>query len=77
MAVDSNCAGKGIGSKLIKSCLIDAKSIGVKSVFTLIFRDSMFTKIGFKKIGISRLPKAIFTEKTVDVDKAYGTKVTR
>jgi hypothetical protein len=37
----------------------------------------MFTKIGFKKIGISRLPKAIFTEKTVDVDKAYGTEVAR
>lgn len=75
LAVDSNYAGKGIGSKLIESCLIDAKNIGVNFVFTLTFRDSMFAKIGFKKIGISRLPKVIFTEKTVDVDKAYGIEI--
>lgn len=75
LAVDSDYMGEGIGRKLIRSCIIDAKKIGVKFVFTLTFRDSLFTKLGFKKIGINALPKIIFTEKTVDVDKAYGLKI--
>ena len=75
LAVDPRCLGKGVGRKLIKSCVIDAKKIGVQLIFALTFRGSLFTKFGFKKIGINSLPRIIFTEKTIDADKAFGLRV--
>jgi N-acetylglutamate synthase-like GNAT family acetyltransferase len=44
-------------------------------VFTLTFRPSLFDKLKFKKIKVKSLPKIIFTEKTVNVNKAYGLKL--
>ena len=75
LAVDKKAIGKGIGTKLIKGCIKEAKSIEVPFVFTLTFRPSLFDKLNFKTIKVKNLPKIIFTEKTVNVDKAYGLKL--
>ena len=75
LAVDKKQMGKGIGSKLIKSCISEAKQIKIPFVFTLTFRPSLFEKFKFKTIKVKNLPKIIFTEKTVNVDKAYGLKI--
>ena len=74
LAVDQEYAGKKIGTKLVKSCIIDAKKLKIPFVFALTFRNEMFLRLGFKKITIKQLPKVVFTEKTVDIDKAYGLK---
>jgi amino-acid N-acetyltransferase len=67
--------GEGIGTKLIQECISEAKKIEVPFVFTLTFRPSLFDKLKFKKIKVKSLPKIIFTEKTVNVNKAYGLKL--
>ena len=73
LAVDKKAMGKGIGSKLIQECISEAKKIKVPFVFTLTVRPSLFNK--FKTIKVKNLPKIIFTEKTVNVDKAFGLKL--
>ena len=75
LAVNKKAMGKGIGTELIKGCIEEAKKIEVPFVFTLTFRPSLFDKLNFKKIKVKSLPKIIFTEKTVNVDKAYGLKL--
>jgi len=75
LAVSPRHTGKEIGSKLIKECVKEARRLGVESIFTLTFRDKLFVRFGFKKISIRDLPKVIFTEKTVNVDRALGIKL--
>ena len=75
LAVKSEYINKRVGSRLIKECIKEAKKLGVESIFTLTFKGSLFEKFGFKKINPKDLPRVIFTEKTVDVDKAYGMEL--
>jgi len=77
LAVKEKYMGKGIGKQLVKKTIADAKNLGVNVVFTLTFRKDLFTNIGFNKVGWKELPKVMLTEKTVDVDKAYGMKLTK
>ncbi|MFH1238630.1 MAG: GNAT family N-acetyltransferase [bacterium] len=75
LAVDSDYTGQHIGTNLIKNCINEAKKVKVESVFTLTFKQDLFRWFGFKKINLRDLPKVIFTEKTVNIDKAYGMKL--
>ncbi len=75
LAVNSDYTGKKIGTNLIKSCIKEAKNLNVESVFTLTFKHDLFVRRGFQKINLRDLPKVIFTEKTVNIDKAYGMKL--
>ena len=72
LAVDPKYTGKGIGRKLVKECIKEAKSLKLPKIFSLTYRQEMFLKLGFKKLALRDLPKKIFTEKTVNVDRAYG-----
>lgn len=74
LAVNYGYTGKKIGTNLVKSCIKEAKKLEVDSIFTLTFKHDLFVKLGFKKLNLKDLPKIIFTEKTVNVDKAYGLK---
>jgi amino-acid N-acetyltransferase len=74
LAVSQKYVGQKIGTKLVKSCIADAKKLKMPFVFTLTFRQDLFLRLGFKKINMSQLPKIVFTEKTVNIDKAYGLK---
>lgn len=75
LAVSPKHIEKGIGTRLIKRCIADANKLNVPFVFALTFRCDIFRKLGFKKINYTNLPKIIFTEKTVNVDKAYGLRL--
>lgn len=75
LAVSADYTGQQIGTNLIKSCINEAKKLGVDSLFTLTFKHDLFIRLGFEKINLRDLPKVIFTEKTVNVDKAYGMKL--
>ncbi|MFH1783932.1 MAG: GNAT family N-acetyltransferase [bacterium] len=75
VAVDSEYTGKKIGTNLVKNCIKEAKKLEVCSIFTLTFKHDLFIRVGFKKTNLKGLPRVIFTEKTVNVDKAYGLKL--
>jgi len=75
LAVGIKHTGKGIGAKLVRNCIADVKKMNVPFVFVLTSKPSLFEKLGFKKLNINELPKVIFTERTINIEKAYGLKI--
>ncbi len=51
---------KGIGSKLLFSCLEDARDLGINRVFTLTYVPSFFEKHGFTITDKASLPHKIW-----------------
>jgi len=62
LAVDENMHGKGIGERLVKEALKEAKKLKMKRVFCLTYAPKFFTRRGFKKIDRKLLPHKIWTE---------------
>lgn len=62
LSVSNKYQRQGIGRKLIKSCLHDAKKLGVIEVFALTYRPDYFKELGFKEIDKNLLPHKIWGE---------------
>lgn len=62
LAVDRKYQNKGIGKKLIKHCLKEAKSLGIRKVFALTYMPDYFLKIGFIPIDKASLPQKIWRD---------------
>ncbi len=52
--------GMGIGKRLIKKALREAKALGVKQVFILTYTPEYFKKLGFKEVDKNSLPQKIW-----------------
>lgn len=53
---------KGIGSKLVRACLREAKRLGIRKVFVLTYRPSFFQKFGFAIVDKAVLPHKIWSD---------------
>ena len=53
---------KGIGSKLVKACLREAKQLGVRKVFALTYEPSFFQKFGFGIVDKATLPHKVWSD---------------
>lgn len=55
---------KGIGTKLVKECIEEAKKLGVTRIFVLTVKENLefFKKVGFKKNKNMELPQKIWQE---------------
>jgi amino-acid N-acetyltransferase len=62
LAVIEEMRKKGIGAQLVKACLEESKSLGVKRVFALTYQLTFFEKLGFKKVDKTVLPHKIWTD---------------
>ena len=62
LAVSPARTGRDVGTKLIRSCLNDAKALKVKKVFALTYVPDFFERHGFQRISKRRLPHKIWTE---------------
>lgn len=60
LAVSRELQGRGIGKQLLKTCLKEAKQLGIKRVFALTYQPEFFRKIGFADIDKSKLPQKIW-----------------
>jgi amino-acid N-acetyltransferase len=60
LAVKKESQRMGIGKKMVKKCLDEAKALGVKRVFALTYRPFFFKKMGFADIDKSDLPQKIW-----------------
>jgi len=56
LAVSKNFQGKGIGKKIIKTLLEEAKKIGLKEVLVLTYQKEFFEKLGFREIPKESIP---------------------
>jgi amino-acid N-acetyltransferase len=62
LAVDESLQGQGLGAKLVKVCLDEARQMGLPSVFALTYVPDFFEKMGFSRVDKSTLPHKIWTE---------------
>ncbi len=62
LAVSEDTHGKGIGKRLVKEALKEAKTLSIKKVFCLTYVPGFFKALGFKKIDRKLLPHKIWTE---------------
>ena len=53
---------KGIGSKLVRACLDEAKQLGVRKVFALTYESSFFQKFGFGIVDKAALPHKVWSD---------------
>lgn len=60
LAVADGQQGKGIGRKIVETCLQDASEMGLKRVFALTYQPEFFKKLGFYDIEKSELPQKIW-----------------
>ncbi len=60
LAIAKDEQGKGLGSQLVETCLEEARSLGLKRVFTLSYVPDFFSKLGFKEVEKSILPHKIW-----------------
>jgi len=60
LAIAKDEQGKGLGSQLVQTCLEEARSLGLKRVFTLSYVPDFFSKLGFREVEKSVLPHKIW-----------------
>jgi len=60
LAVAPGQQGKGIGKKIVESCLDEARALGIKRVFALTYQPDFFKRLGFSDIEKAELPQKIW-----------------
>jgi amino-acid N-acetyltransferase len=61
-AVASDMHSKGLGSKLVKACVEEARSLGLGKVFCLTYQQGFFEKCGFHVVDKAELPQKVWGE---------------
>jgi len=62
LVVAESVQGKGIGSRLLKACLAEARDLGVPRVFALTYKPGFFEKNGFRRVSKDDLPRKVWSE---------------
>ncbi len=62
VSVSNKYQRQGIGKKLIRNCIKEAKKLEVKKVFALTYRPDYFKELGFNDIDKNSLPHKIWGE---------------
>jgi amino-acid N-acetyltransferase len=62
VAVAREYQKKGIGTMLVETCLKEAESLGIPTVFCLTYQPAFFEKLGLRQIDKMELPRKVWTE---------------
>ncbi len=62
LALSEDHQGQGLGSRLVETCLEEARTLGLKQVFVLSYVPEFFIKMGFKEVEKSILPHKIWAD---------------
>jgi amino-acid N-acetyltransferase len=62
LAVDGQWQEQGVGVLLVKVCLEEARSLGIRTVFALTKQPSFFEKLGFHQADVMALPRKVWGE---------------
>jgi amino-acid N-acetyltransferase len=62
LAVKESHARRGIGTDLVRACLKEAQSLGIKRVFALTYKPDFFQRLGFQLTDKSKLPQKVWSD---------------
>lgn len=62
LAISPQVVKRGIGETIVKSLLVEACELGVKTVFTLTYQTGFFAKLGFSEVSKDDLPQKVWKE---------------
>jgi len=62
VAVLEPSQGKGIGSRLVETCLSEAITLGLSEVFVLTYRPDFFARFGFQVVDKNILPHIVWAD---------------
>lgn len=62
MAVAEDYQRKGLGNRIIKTCLKEAKELGIPTVFCLTYKPEFFCTLGFAQVEKMTLPHKVWNE---------------
>ncbi len=62
MAIDSTVTHQGVGREIVAQLVEEAKSLGIKSIFTLTYQPGFFAKLGFQEIPKEQLSQKVWKE---------------
>jgi amino-acid N-acetyltransferase len=62
VAVAKDSQKQGIGARLIKACLEEAKELGITTVFCFTYQPGFFEKFGLFQVDKMELPRKVWTE---------------
>ena len=62
LAVVENYQGKNYGVMLVEKCIEEARSLGLKKLFTLTYVPEYFKKLGFRVVDKSELPHKVWSD---------------
>ena len=62
LAVAPDHKGQGYGSLLVRACLDEARSLGLKTCFALTYVPDFFLKLGFHEVEKSVLPHKVWSD---------------
>ena len=53
---------RGIGSRIVNACLVEARALGVERVFVLTYQPDFFERFAFKPVNKDRFPHKIWVD---------------
>ena len=62
LAVDPGEQGRGVGSALVRECLVEARELGITRVFALTYRPVYFARFGFAECSKDELPRKVWSD---------------
>jgi amino-acid N-acetyltransferase len=62
LAVRVDLQGHGLGARVVRACLDEARQIGLATAFALTYRPGFFEKLGFARADIMTLPRKVWGE---------------
>jgi amino-acid N-acetyltransferase len=62
LAVRRDRQSQGLGARLVRSHLDEARSLGLSTAFALTYRPAFFERLGFEQADVMTLPRKVWNE---------------
>jgi len=62
LAVAQASCGRGVGTRLVRAAIDDARRLGVKRLFALTYEKEFFERLGFEVVDRDALPEKVWRE---------------
>jgi amino-acid N-acetyltransferase len=62
LAVREESQAQGLGAVLVRACVEEARTLGLKTLFALTYRPAFFEKLGFRQADVMSLPRKVWNE---------------